>query len=258
LTFAGLPDYTLGMSQNGNIRQKGSESGKTDPATKKSFEISYAIFRITGKIENKSFGRMLERQALKLLDAASAGNGNEAIGIAEQIKQFINFGEALGFVHPGNAQTLRNELGSLDELVGSSGIATSQEEIPLGDIFLKQETLFMGRPANPANGKSGNGNQSGNPAIRQNKSLPEYEPAIQSGNPATNANESGNSIPSAIRQSAILDRIRQSGNCRLKDIMEVLPDTSERTLRYDLQSLVEQNLVERVGTGGPMVFYRVK
>jgi len=47
-----------------------------------------------------------------------------------------------------------------------------------------------------------------------------------------------------MRQSAIVERIRQSGNCRLKDIREILPDTSERTLRYDLQSLLEKNLID--------------
>jgi repressor of nif and glnA expression len=35
-----------------------------------------------------------------------------------------------------------------------------------------------------------------------------------------------------------------------------LPDTSERTIRYDLQTLVEQSLVERIGNAGPLVFYR--
>jgi repressor of nif and glnA expression len=42
----------------------------------------------------------------------------------------------------------------------------------------------------------------------------------------------------------------------LKDIQEVLPDTSERTIRYDLQTLLEQNLIERIGNAGPSVFYR--
>jgi len=35
-----------------------------------------------------------------------------------------------------------------------------------------------------------------------------------------------------------------------------LPNISERTIRYDLQTLLEQGLVERVGNAGPSVFYR--
>lgn len=73
----------------------------------------------------------------------------------------------------------------------------------------------------------------------------------QSGNPA-------NIIKSGNRQIAILDKIRQSGNCKLREIQEVLPDCSERTIRYDLEELIERNLVERIGAGGPAVSYRVR
>ena len=69
-------------------------------------------------------------------------------------------------------------------------------------------------------------------------------------------NESGNR--SEMRQSAILERIRQSGNCRLADIQAILPGASERTLRYDLESLIQKNLIERMGAGGRSVYYRAK
>jgi DeoR/GlpR family transcriptional regulator of sugar metabolism len=61
-----------------------------------------------------------------------------------------------------------------------------------------------------------------------------------------------------MRQIAILDKIRQSGNCKLKEIQEVLPDTSERTIRYDIEELIERNLIERIGSGGPAVSYRIR
>jgi hypothetical protein len=74
---------------------------------------------------------------------------------------------------------------------------------------------------------------------------------VSSTNPAT-AIKSGN------RQIAILDRIRQSGNCKLREIQEILPDCSERTIRYDLEELIERNLVERIGAGGPAVSYKIR
>ena len=116
-------------------------------------------------------------------------------------------------------------------------------------------------------------------------------PAIDSGNPATARVESGDNpamefdssaiintesgnnpaksvnqnspeiielIKSGDRQGAILEKVRQSGNCRIKDIQDLFPECSERTLRYDLQSLTGQNLIEKVGTGGPAVFYKSK
>lgn len=60
------------------------------------------------------------------------------------------------------------------------------------------------------------------------------------------------------RQTAIIEKIAELGNCRLKDLMEHLPDVSERTIRYDLQKLIDQEVVERVGGGGPFSFYRMK
>ena len=65
-------------------------------------------------------------------------------------------------------------------------------------------------------------------------------------------------LKSGNRQIAILDRIRQSGNCKLRDIQEILPDCSERTIRYDLEELIERNLIERIGAGGPAVSYRIR
>jgi DeoR/GlpR family transcriptional regulator of sugar metabolism len=64
-------------------------------------------------------------------------------------------------------------------------------------------------------------------------------------------------MKSEMRQSMILDRIRQIGNCRLSDIQAILPHVSDRTIRYDLESMIERNLIERVGTGGRSAYYRV-
>ena len=61
-----------------------------------------------------------------------------------------------------------------------------------------------------------------------------------------------------IRQKAIIARIRQTGNCRVREIQEIFPELSERTIRYDLQKLVEEGSIERVGNGGPATFYRLR
>jgi DeoR/GlpR family transcriptional regulator of sugar metabolism len=63
----------------------------------------------------------------------------------------------------------------------------------------------------------------------------------------------------------MIEVIRQSGNsgnpaigCRLKELQNALPDVSERTLRYDLQRLIESGKIERLGSGGPATFYRAR
>ncbi|HEX4104195.1 MAG TPA: DeoR family transcriptional regulator [Candidatus Paceibacterota bacterium] len=258
------------MRQNGNgNRQDNRQSGKTDPAIIKAYEICYALFRIGAKLQNAAFAESLERQALRLLNEAIDANGAKMQDAATAIGYLVGFGEGIGFIHPGNAETIKTELGALSELTVLPVRTGSSEEVSLEDIFSKkQEPLFGGGGAGksasvPANGKSQSGNAaknnnaaSGNSAIRQPAMRQNEPPADLPELKFDNGNgESGNDNP-AMRQTAILEKIRQSGNCRLKEIVELLPDASERTIRYDLQSLVEQNLVERVGSGGPMVFYR--
>jgi len=38
----------------------------------------------------------------------------------------------------------------------------------------------------------------------------------------------------------------------------MLPDYTERTIRHGLQTLVERSSVERIGAGGPSVYYRIR
>lgn len=60
------------------------------------------------------------------------------------------------------------------------------------------------------------------------------------------------------RQKLILEKITAIGNCRLRDIQEILPNTSERTIRYDLRTLVEQGHIDKVGQSGPATYYQIR
>ncbi len=229
------------------------ETGKRQFIFKKAYEISYAVFRVGSRISNSALKEHLERQALSLLDAATVENYAWVSTVARAIEYLIRFGSDVGLVHEANAETIISQLGSMNAAVAGPEKAATAEEVPLGDIFSGHEALFKN-----SGGKSGNGSiESGNGESGNGESGNVNNPAIHSAihpamNPASNAAEPGN------RQTAILDRIRQSGNCRIKDIQDLLPGSSERTIRYDLQSLIEQNLVERVGMGGPSVFYRIR
>jgi predicted HTH transcriptional regulator len=131
-----------------------------------------------------------------------------------------------------NVDVMTREIFALDAAISERKTAAKTDEVNVAEIFSKPEV------AEPAE------------AVRSE------EPAMESAPMRMEPTVRQSSNDSAIRQSAILVRIRQSGNCRMKDIQEMLPDTSERTIRYDLQTLVEQNLIERIGNAGPLVFYR--
>lgn len=206
------------------------ETGKQRFALKKAYEISYAVFRVGSRISNAALREHLERQALSLLDAATVENYAWANTVSRALGYLIKFGSDVGLINESNAEVITAQLEEMDaSIAGSEKPATAVEAVPLDDIFTGHEALF--------------------PAKQKREAVAEL-PDEQS--------DAANPVRSEIRQAAILEKIRQSGNCRMKDIQELLPDCSERTIRYDLQTLCEQNLVEKIGVGGPAVFYRTR
>lgn len=224
---------------------KGEErqSGKRQFALVKAYEISYAVFRVSAYITNTALKEHLERQALSLLDAATVENYAWVGTVARAIEYLVRFGGDVGLIHEANKETILFQLQSLVAGIAGPEKAATAEEVPLADIFAGSEPLFAGSRINAATNTAKRNTANGNEIKRQ-------------------ITESGNSedegVSPEMRQSAILDKIRQSGNCRMKDIQEVLPDCSERTIRYDLQALVEKGAVERIGSGGPSIFYRIR
>jgi hypothetical protein len=60
------------------------------------------------------------------------------------------------------------------------------------------------------------------------------------------------------RRKVIIELLEQKPMCHIKDVMAALPHVSERTLRYDIKSLVDKGVIERAGGGGPHSFLRIK
>ena len=209
------------------------ESGKNRAHIKKAYEIAYAAFRIAAKMGEHEFAEQLKNAGISLLGSVAVDDYGSAKRRLAALEYLIRFAMDVNIMGMTNGEIMLKEIagfGSALETVEMEKTAAT-DETDIAGIFSEVDSVV------PANGSEQSGKS-------------------ESGN--GNGGDIGNILKSAIRQSAILDRIRQSGNCRIKDIQDVLPDSSERTIRYDLQTMVEQNLIERVGSGGPSVFYRVK
>lgn len=194
----------------------------------KAYEVGYAVFRLAGLTTKTSFRDYLEHQALALLNAAVSQNYS-SLGVAlRSLEYLIRFGGDVGAIHPENSTRVIAELGSLQSALQDVQKPEMSHAVNLDDIFSS-----IARPS-------------------EGEMEREKEESDESGNGMTGI------IKSGMRQSAILERIRQTGNCKLRDIQEILPECSERTIRYDLQSLLSQNLIERIGNGGPAVYYRIR
>lgn len=60
------------------------------------------------------------------------------------------------------------------------------------------------------------------------------------------------------RHAIIMDLLAKRALCHINDVLNLLPEVSRRTVRYDIQKLVDEGVVERVGSGGPNSFFRLK
>jgi DNA-binding HxlR family transcriptional regulator len=208
----------------------------------KAYEVAYALFRIASQIAEKDFSEQLRVSGTALL-SATAGEDYAAASNSLQIMEcLIKFAGDVNIIGTGNSDILLREVYALNAAINAAKKVAKGDRIDIAEIFSKPaepEVVIKEEPAKPVYPVYEN----------EEKFVDSVEPPIQNINTI---------LKSAIRQTAILERIRQSGNCRLKDIQEILPGTSERTIRYDIQTLLEQDQIERVGIAGPSVYYRAK
>ncbi len=219
------------------------ETGKDRFILTKAYEIAYALFRLAESLKENDFAESLRASGTALL-AAAAAEDHAAAGRSLRVAEcLVKFGGDVAMIGTRNVDVIAREIYALDAALAERKTIARADEVNVAEIFSKPELVA-------------------HPAKKAVTPEPMMESDVESGpasipEPAIRQSANNPVIDSAIRQEAILSRIRQSGNCRLKDIQEVLPDTSERTIRYDLQTLFERNLIERVGIAGPSVFYRV-
>lgn len=227
-----------------------NETGKNGFILKKSYEISYALSRVAANLSARGFAEKLFGKATDLIESAAEENYPAMEKLLSVIETLVRFGMDTNSIAIRNAEVLLQEMENL-----KNEILKEKIEAPVGNYEKPKEVDLSDVFSDKSEAKS-------EPDI----DLKETEIEIDQEDPPrmiTRENEENDYIPeirqsATIRQSAILERIRQSGNCRLSDIHAILPECSERTIRYDLESLVEQNLVQRVGIGGRGVYYKTK
>lgn len=192
-------------------------------------------------------------QAMRLLEDAISGRYRDAELSVHTLKHFIQLGASVGFIHISNADMLLEELNAYNSAIAGLVNTAKIEATNLEGIFssprIELEKIIAEQKREEAMVVSDK-KENGTDKLENEQSLTSTEEENIHGGQAL--------FKIAMRHSAILSKIRQSGNCRIKDIQEVLPEISERTLRYDLQKLSDQGLIERIGSGGPATYYKMR
>lgn len=222
----------------------------------KAREISYALIRVAYYVKRDNLRFRLEALAVDLLENAAKAATNNSLENLNQLSEVVSsldglvrLGHSVYEIEPVNATILVRELDGFNSAIRQSGnpAAGGNAELPDLETFFNKD-LKSGQEFVKSEASSeifnDDSNSSGLVPIKEIKT---------------------NGLNTAIRQAAIVNRVK-SGNhstdsgqvgCRLKDLLAEFTDVSERTLRYDLQRLCEQGIIERIGNGGPASYYRV-
>ncbi|MBM3256958.1 MAG: DeoR family transcriptional regulator [Candidatus Liptonbacteria bacterium] len=199
---------------------------------KKSYEVSYALCRVASRVK-PSISAKLEECAFSIIESASALNIAGIRNSLNLAKNYVRIGADSNLLHKSNADLLLSEILRFDSVLSTLEALNFSAKANLGGVF------------------------SSSPSPAPEPTYKRKESSLSTEKKEESPNESERHSAGE-RQSAILGFVGKTGNCRMKDLMEQFPSTSERTLRYDLQGLVEQGALERVGEGGPGTFYRLK
>lgn len=314
--------------------------------SKKAFELSYALCRISQSIENKSFAKIFEEKAVELLNSATERNINNTEQIILTLEYFVRLAEAINLIRQNLVAILIAELDGFKQYIKESKSKLFLPNIEISSIFeTNLKNMKYSAKANSAKKilfrqrklerHSNSAINSANNSAKDNSAIDydiEYDSAKDSANYNNSAMDSAkkleieysakdsakqyNSAIDLVEDSAInLEMINNSsakGNSgfqhisqiikdkeqnflldepelnqeagkesdqepgldlkktaffkkindlrefRLKDLEDLFPDLSERTIRYYLSDLVSQGFIEKVGISGPNVLYRLK
>lgn len=249
-------------------------------ADQKAQELSLALIKISVYARRPEFRHRLEKLAFQALEEVAARDFQAISRTITVLEGLVRFGKTIYEIEPVNADMLIQEIGNLNSAIRQIAELSlpDLEKLPNSEQLVPQNQTLFERRETKAVKHSRKSGLAARDLARPDKSAKANNPAIAGENAAIA--ESGKSDNSAIaesakissettpllddnpaiRQSAIVEKIRQFGNepAKLKDIIAAFPDYSERTLRYDLERLCSLGVIERVGTGGPATYYKIR
>lgn len=190
-----------------------------EPITSLTHNISSTIFRVSRLIRHKRLREELESASISLVRDITFHNINST-------ERLVRLTESVGEMGEVNAGVLCRELNNLKDMIHSRD-AELPEQTEDVDI-----NSFFGAEYNEESVP-----QRITPALRTQRQSPQ----------------------SKDRQTAILQFIRQfPDDCQMKDLVKEFPGVSERTLRNDIQKLISEKKIERLGgKSGPFSYFRV-
>ena len=162
--------------------------------------------------------KRIKNYSLDFLDSLSFENYKVSLLYLKSLNLTLKVATNLGFLRLINYEILSQQLEKIkEEIVELTFTLSEQKEPDLSEIFEKKESEIEVPKEIEINVKK---------------------------------------LPS--RQQAIFEFLKKNkGQAKISEILEVFPNISSRTIRYDLQELCLKNLLERIGEGRGAI-YKIK
>ena len=238
----------------------------------RSFEVVWAIFRVSEHVTRPKIKEGLEERAAEYLlykHVSSLSGLEEMVRLAMHIKEINNTN---GQVLLREITNLKSMLSDIEqELTNLIESGKTPENAPnIEDIFAKPPMLlsdFM---------KLLKRTQAEDipPEIEQNKdeagkkeeiqeSPAKHESLAKSGKEEKSGKTeelcpTSRRMGARERRESIFEIVKRRNLCHIKDVLMEMPHASDRTIRYDIRQMVDKGVLERVGSGGPNSFFRLK
>ncbi len=235
------------------------------------YAVSYALLRVAQVVKLGELSSALSQRGASILNKYFDEKYQEVDAEITAATYLLRMAGDVGFVSPSNVEFILKEVNILKAAIGGIKPVIRQNAAIVPDLDLrapKREPIEIpiditedGDDDEISGSLDSDGPSDDDLAGLEDEAdgfVEEFKP--KNGRPMViSAGERFAAMNNSdIRQKTIVEKIRQSGNCRVREIQEIFPELSERTLRYDLQKLSDQGLIERIGNGGPASFYRIK
>lgn len=218
----------------------------------RSFEIAWAVFRCSALVRQPKLRVELENAAIGLISPFGYTAN------LEQLEHLIRLAEAIGELKSINAKVLYRELNGVLEAIRQLEVEINKEKeesSAIEGIFAKLPIVWQEK-ANSAIVRQQNEKSSAKKELFKSDS--EIHNSADKSSANSSAIKEGFGKSSAI-SSAIAELIKKLGKATTKDLANNLSEISERTIRFYLQKLVEQGIIERKGSiSGPGSYYVAK
>jgi len=233
------------------------------------YKIAYAVFRTADTIRDSGIKLKIQRNTLSFLEGVFSEDFDLVRQKAEIIRALIEFGNDLGYISYGNREILGKYIDSFKNKIRAGGVVDfnigeflegeNKEEAVSEEFRFNEEKEEDVWNYQDSEKEVDDSVDSSSANIRQDSS--------ESNEMTNSANLSSEIVSSegfkdkmntSVRRKAVGDKIKKEGMCFLKDLTESFPNYSERTIRYDLEKLVSEGLIEKIGSSGPGTFYSSK